>query len=146
MLSCKKLLLRGVIASHCLALCPAAAGDNTGQVSPDESEITVIGTSPKRPAVPATFGSSDIKDWYAPDNSTLIISTYAHGKFKATLSASCIGIRSTETLGFSNQGPFQLDRSTMIVLPGGERCFFKDLAAYSEDEEQRDKEARKQKK
>lgn len=102
----------------------------------------VVGDAqPREPIVRESFGSSDIKDWYAPDDRTLIISTYAHGKFKGTFANSCTGIRYTDSLGFSTQGPFELDHSTMIVLPHGQRCFFKDLSSYSDEDEQRDREA-----
>ncbi|MBI2993738.1 MAG: hypothetical protein HYY48_06115 [Gammaproteobacteria bacterium] len=101
------------------------------------------GGAPKRePIIRETFGSSDIKDWYAPDDRTLVIGTYAHGKFLGTFANLCTGIRYANALGFSTQGPFELDRSTAIVLPDGQRCFFKDLSAYSLEQEIQDRAAR----
>lgn len=87
--------------------------------------------------VPDTFGSGDIRDWYAPDNRTLIISTYSHGSFKGEFMNACQGIRFAETLGFATRGPYQLDSSTHVVLPGGERCAFKSLVPIDRDEERR---------
>lgn len=75
-------------------------------------------------------GSSDIRDWYAPDESTLIISTFSHGRFKATLAGPCPGIRHAGAIGFSTLGPFELDSSTTVVLPDGTRCRFRDLVTY----------------
>jgi len=75
-------------------------------------------------------GSSDIRGWYAPDESTLIISTFSHGRFKATLAAPCPGIRHADSIGFSTMGPFELDSSTTVVLPDGRRCRFRDLVGY----------------
>ena len=109
----------------------------------ESGEGTAEGATPARePVVRETFGSSDIKDWYAPDEQTLIIGTHGHGKFRATFANSCTGIRYTETLGFSTQGPFELDRSTVVVLPDGQRCFFRELSAYSPEQEQLDRAAR----
>jgi hypothetical protein len=97
-------------------------------------EVEVVGRSQQSPSLPKTFGSSDIKDWYAPDSQTLIINTYAHGRFKATLTGACTGIRSAETLGFTTTGPYELDRSTTVVLPDGARCGFSDLIAVPVEE------------
>jgi hypothetical protein len=97
-------------------------------------EVEVVGHAQPAPSLPKTFGSSDIKDWYAPDSQTLIINTYAHGRFKATLTGACTGIRSAETLGFTTSGPHELDRSTTVVLPDGARCGFSDLIAVPAEE------------
>ena len=133
--------------STCAALCLWLAVSPTAPA--DEIQVPVqAGPDPaagseqlREPMVRETFGSSDIKDWYAPEEQTVIIRTYAHGTFRGTLTNSCSGIRYTDSLGFSTQGPFELDRSTMIVLPHGVRCFFKDLSGYSDEDEQRDRAA-----
>ena len=136
------LLATPVIASFLYAL-PVRAGDDGANGV--ESEVTVSEQRPRRPNLPATFGSSDIRGWYAPDSLTLIIDTYAHGKFKATFANSCQGIRFAESLGFSTMGPFELDSSTRVVLPDGQQCFFKDLVRYSEEQEKQDRAARPRK-
>lgn len=118
-----------------LALLPAlpAAADTGAEPPADVEQIEVPGTKPSRPSVPKTFGSSDIRDWYAPDNRTLIINTYAHGRFKATLAVPCTGLRSAESLGFSTMGPVELDRTTTVILPDGQRCRFNDLSVLPDD-------------
>ena len=92
------------------------------------------------PRVMATFGSSDIQGWHAPDNRTLVIRTYTHGNFKAMLLGPCTGIRFAETLGFSTPGPYELDSSTSLVLPDGSHCAFRTLERYTEEDEKRDQE------
>lgn len=114
----------------------------TGETIEPPAVAEAGGDPTQEPIVRETFGSSDIKDWYAPDDRTLVIGTYAHGKFRGTFANICTGIRYTDTLGFSTQGPFELDRSTMVVLPDGQRCFFKDLSAYSLEQEKQDRAAR----
>jgi hypothetical protein len=109
-------------------------------------EVGVTGVAPRRVQVPSTFGSSNIRDWYAPDSRTLIINTYAFGRFKATFTQPCSGIRSTETIGFRTQGPFELDRSTIVVLPDGQRCHIRDLEEYTDEDERRDRAERARRK
>jgi hypothetical protein len=93
-----------------------------------------------------SFGSSDISDWYAPDNQTIVINTYGHGRYRGTFLGNCDGIRFEENLGFSTRGPYELDSSTHIVLPNGRRCALKELVPYSDEEEKRDREERKKEK
>jgi len=122
---------RVVFALGLLCAVPAVALEDT-EAMPDPAtgdEVEVIGQPGTAPSLPKTFGSSDIKDWYAPDSQTLIINTYAHGRFKATLTGACAGIRSAETLGFTTSGPHELDGSTTVVLPDGVRCGFSDLTS-----------------
>ena len=108
-------------------------------VNPDTHTVYVG----REARVPETFGSSDIRDWYAPDDETIVISTYAHGRFKGNFMNRCQGVRFAETLGFSTMGPYELDSSTSIVLPDGTRCALQDLVPYSDQEEKRDREERK---
>ena len=69
----------------------------------------------------------------------MIIETYTHGDFIAIFAQRCSGIRFAETIGFQTMGPFQLDRSTKIILPDGRRCFFKQLKPYTETEQSQGK-------
>lgn len=137
------LVLWAVTAAALSDLSPVIADEVAG--AEVESEITVTEEMPERPRIPSTFGSSEISDWYAPDSATLIIDTYAHGKFKATLTTPCQGIRSAQTLGFSTLGPYELDESTRVTLPDGQQCFFKDLSGYTDEEEKQDRETRARK-
>lgn len=111
-------------------------------VNPDTHTVYVG----REARVPETFGSSDIRDWYAPDDATIVISTYAHGRFKGTFMNHCQGVRFAEALGFSTMGPYELDSSTRIVLPDGTRCGLRDLVPYSDEEEKRDRAERKKRK
>lgn len=108
-------------------------------------EITVIDKRYNSVSIPRSFGSSRIRDWQAPDNRTLIIEITGGDKYKATFMSPCTGIRFTDTIAFSTMGPFELDSHTSVLLPGGERCYFKDLVVYTKEEEERDRQARKDK-
>lgn len=100
-------------------------------VHPDEN-ILVIAKKPKVVSIPRTYGSSSLEDWFALDNRHLVIVLTGKRKYKATLMNTCTGLRFTDSIGFSTMGPFELDKWTTIVLPGGERCFIKDLEPYEE--------------
>lgn len=128
-----ELILAAVLYS-CLNLAFAEGNDEkpSDNVEPEE-EITVIDKRYKSPSVPRSFGSSMIRDWHAPDNKTLIIDVGARGKFKATFMSSCPGIRFTETIAFSTMGPFELDKSTKVILPDGRSCYFKTLELYVDE-------------
>jgi hypothetical protein len=125
---------RGLVLALCLLHGSVVLALDDAPTVPATDEVEVVGPAGERPALPKTFGSSDIKDWYAPDSRTLIINTYGHGRFKATLTSGCAGIRSAETLGFTTMGPFELDSSTTVVLPDGARCGFSDLIAVPLEE------------
>lgn len=88
--------------------------------------------------VPLSFGSSRIKNWYAPDSKTLIIET-SGGDFKGIFANNCSGIRFAESIGFNSSGGTELDKFTTVVLPDGQTCFFKELVAYVPDEQDSDK-------
>ena len=90
--------------------------------------------------ITATFGSSDISDWYAPDNETIVINTYSHGRFKGKFMNRCHGVRFAETLGFSTMGPYELDASTRIVLPDGSHCALRKLVPFSDEDDRRARE------
>ncbi len=101
-------------------------------------ELTVIDKRYRSPTVPRSFGSSRIRDWHAPDNLTLIIELIGRQKLKATFMSPCTGIRFTDTLAFVSRGPFELDRHSSVLLPDGQRCFFRDLVVYVEEDEEWD--------
>lgn len=138
------LILSWMLIFQCRIIFAEQAAPETSDDEPEE-EITVIEKRQPSPSLPQLPGSGQIRDWYAPDNKTLIIDAGARGKFKATFMRSCTGIRFTDSIGFSTMGPFELDRSTKIILPNGEYCFFKELRAYSKEEEERDKLQRQKK-
>jgi len=100
-----------------------------------DEEILVIEKKPEVINVPSTFGSSRIRNWYVLDNRTLIIQVTGRQKYKATLMNSCPGLRFTDSIGFATMGPWELDKWTTIHLPGGERCYVKELTRYQEPEE-----------
>lgn len=78
----------------------------------------------------SSMGSPDIKNWWAVDNRTLIIETYRHGDLVATFAPPCSGLRHADSIGFSTMGPFELDRTTKVLLPDGGWCFIKELKPY----------------
>lgn len=101
-----------------------------------DEQVTTFTKEKKQGAVVihSTFGSNEIKNWRVLDNYNMVIETYSHGDFLATFSRSCSGLRFTETLGFSTLGPFELDKSTKLILPDGQRCHFKELKPYVAEE------------
>lgn len=100
--------------------------------APDEEQVTVFQKDEKTDSVVvhSTMGSSAIKNWKVIDNRTLMIETYGHGDLIATFMQPCYGLRAVEFLGFSTFGPFELDKSTKVVLPDGRQCHFKELKRY----------------
>ena len=90
-------------------------------------------------SVPSTFGSSTIDNWYVLDNSNIVIET-TRRKYKATFMSSCPGIRFTDSIGLSTMGPYQLDKTTTILLPDGRRCHIKELVPYTAEMEKQGKE------
>lgn len=84
--------------------------------------------------VPSTFGSSRLRDWRVVDGRNLVIELDDGRKFKASLMNYCHGLRFTDVLGFSTQGPYELDKWTTLHLPDGERCYIKELQPYVEEE------------
>lgn len=78
-------------------------------------------------AIPSGFGSSRVKNWRVVDDSTMVIDTVGHGELVATFMTPCRGIRYAEALGFATMGPFEIDRTTRVILPDGRRCHFKEL-------------------
>ncbi|MEJ2761823.1 MAG: DUF6491 family protein [Gammaproteobacteria bacterium] len=99
-----------------------------------EGNMVVIAKKPKLVSVPETFGSSRLWDWHVLDNRHLVVQLNDGTKYLATLMAPCTGLPFTDVLGFSTQGPFQIDSWTNIHLPGGETCYVKTLTKYHEAE------------
>ncbi len=58
----------------------------------------------------------------------------------------CHGILFTDSIGLATMGPFELDKSTTIVLPDGERCHIRELVPYAAEMEQQDMERKARKK
>ena len=66
-----------------------------------------------------------IKDWSAPDDHTLIITTNDGTKYRAETLGPCNGLAFTTRVGFVNRGNFnQIDRTSSVVLADGTRCPF----------------------
>jgi len=105
---------------------------STRPTDDNKEQVTTFTREEKQDSVVihSSMGSPDIKNWRVVDNKTLIIETYRHGELLATFSMPCTGIRSVSTLGFSTLGPFELDKSTHVILPDGRRCYIKELAPY----------------
>lgn len=97
-------------------------------------EMTVTEEQPEAVRVPSTFGSSRLRDWHVLDSRNLVIELDNGKKYRASLMSTCHGLRFTETLGFSTQGPYELDKWTTLHLPDGERCHIRELTPYKEAE------------
>lgn len=95
-------------------------------------EMTVIEEQPEAVRVPSTFGSSRLHDWHVLDSRNLVIELDNGKKYRASLMNACHGLRFTDTLGFSTQGPYELDKWTTLHLPDGERCHIRELTPYKE--------------
>jgi len=117
-----------LVAALLIGGCAASAPPGSG----NEEQVTTFTREEKQDSVVihSSMGSPDIKNWRVVDNKTLIIETYRHGELLATFGSPCSGIRSASSLGFSTLGPFELDRSTHVILPDGRRCFIKELTPY----------------
>ena len=124
-----KVLTWGLLLPVILGLVACA---QTGRENREKEQVTLFKKGDESVVIHSTFGSSDIRNWRAVDNSTLIIETYSKGKLVATLMSSCPGIRFAETIGLSTLGPFALDKYTTVILPDGTRCHFKELNPYIE--------------
>jgi hypothetical protein len=114
------------------ALASTACSATEALSTAKDEQVTTFTKEKKQGAVVirSTFGSSDIKNWRVLDNRNMVIETYSHGDFLATFTSPCSGLRFTETIGFSTLGPFELDKSTKVILPDGQRCYFKELKPY----------------
>lgn len=125
-----------ILTVFSLILLTGACATHKNATVPYEGYICVQPV--KKVRIPEVFGTQQIKDWYAIDNKTIVIDTYSYGKFKGTFCMSCYGIPFTDTIGIRTQGPFALDKNTIIVLSDGETCFFQDLVPYSEEDEEKE--------
>jgi hypothetical protein len=66
-----------------------------------------------------------IRDWSAPDDHTLIVTTSDGTKFRAETLGPCPGLAFTTRVGFVNRGNFnQIDRTSSVVLADGTKCPF----------------------
>lgn len=120
-----------ILISILFFTCFLATGcTQTMQTNKEEIATYTRESQGKSVVIHSTFGSSDISSWQAPDNQTLIIDTFSHGKLVARFRQPCSGIRTTEVIGFDTMGPFDLDRSTRVILPDGRQCWFKTLTRY----------------
>ena len=136
-----KTLLHAFIAAIALSWAGSAAAQEEQAQPADnqDEEITVVNKNGhgQAPRVPQTFGSSPIQGWYTLDDKTLIINT-TRGDYKATFMNNCQGIQFAEQIGFDSSGGAALDKFTTVVLPDGQRCFFKELTTYSGESEARE--------
>ena len=98
----------------------ATKADRTARAERDEAERTAPVTKPS-----SGVQRYRIKDWSAPDDHTLIITTNDGTKFRAETLGPCNGLAFTTRVGFVNRGNFnQIDRTSSVVLADGTRCPF----------------------
>jgi len=102
-----------------LASC-ATKEDRTARAEREEAERTAPVTKPS-----SGVQRYRIRDWSAPDDHTLIITTNDGTKFRAETLGPCNGLAFTTRVGFVNRGNFnQIDRTSSVVLADGTRCPF----------------------
>jgi hypothetical protein len=98
----------------------ATQEERTARAEREEAERTAPVTRPS-----AGVQRFRIKDWSAPDDHTLIITTNDGTKFRAETLGPCNGLAFTTRVGFVNRGNFnQIDRTSSVVLADGTRCPF----------------------
>jgi len=110
------------VAATCLALLAGCAtkADRTARAEREEAERTAPVTRPS-----SGVQRYRIRDWSAPDDHTLIITTNDGTKFRAETLGPCNGLAFTTRVGFVNRGNFnQIDRTSSVVLADGTRCPF----------------------
>jgi hypothetical protein len=95
----------------------------------------------------ACLRESQIYNWNAPNDTTLIVEDDLHKKFKITLLSKCIGLTFKQRLGFKVFGGTGLScvSSGDTVFTGDsmgpQRCSIKTIEAYTPDMEKADKAA-----
>lgn len=104
-----------------------AAGCSSGAVNRQTEEID---WSDRDVVVHSSLGGSQIRSWRVVDATTMIIDTYTHGELVATLMWPCPELRFTEVVAFDTMGPFDLDRTSKVILPDGTVCQFKELKPF----------------
>lgn len=110
-----------VLVSVLAAGCSTGAGDRqAGEIDWSDRDVVVH----------SSLGGSQIRSWRVVDSTTMIIDTYSHGELVATLMWPCPGLRFTEVVAFDTLGPFDLDRTSKVILPDGTVCQFKELKPF----------------
>ncbi len=107
-----------------------------GQAPVTGERITLFDRDAPDVVIHSGFGSPRVRSWRVVDNSTLVIQVTGSPDLVATFMSPCHGIRFAETLGFATMGPFELDRTTTVILPDGRRCPLKELKPLVELEDQ----------
>lgn len=103
-------------------------------------DVRIIERQNRPISIHKSFGSNQIRDWQVLDDNNMVIEAVGRKKYKATFMTPCNGIRYTYVIALANQGPFELDQFTTVILPDGERCPIKELVPYTAEMEQQDKE------
>ena len=122
-----------------LGISAVLAEEGIQKNGPDEEEVVVIEKKDRDVGIHRGFGSSTIRDWYVLDSRNIVIEANGLEKYKATFMNACTGIRFTDSIGLATMGPFELDKSTRIILPDGQRCYIKELVPYTAEMEKQDR-------
>jgi hypothetical protein len=100
--------------------------------------VTVAASNPAGAAGTATFvHHSDLRNWLADGERGLWIQAGNGQWFYARFSEACRGLNSTNSLVFDTKPSRNIDRSTAVVVPGGERCALRSFAPSSGPPEDR---------
>lgn len=98
-----------------------------GRDGGNSEQVTLFKKGEESVIIHSTFGSSQVRGWRVIDDSTMLIETSSKGDLVATFQTPCPGLRFAEVVGFRTMGPFELDRTTTVILPDGRRCYFQEL-------------------
>ena len=99
------------------------------------------------PAPQVCLRISEIWNWKALDNQTLIVEDNSHQKFKLNLMGYCTGLTFRQTLGFKSIGGTDLSCLTpgdyvfSHVMAMSQRCPIKTIDVYTPEMEKADKAA-----
>jgi hypothetical protein len=103
-------------------------------------------TTPAAPQV--CLRVSEIWNWKALDNQTLIVEDNSHQKFKLNLMGYCTGLTFKQTLGFKSIGGTDLSCLTpgdyvfSHVMSMSQRCPIKTIEVYTPEMDKADKAAK----
>jgi hypothetical protein len=98
-----------------------------------EDQLTLFQQADGSVAVHSTFGTSRVRGWRVLDERRMVINVTGGPDVLGTFRMPCHGLRGAEVVGFRTLGPFDLDRSTVVILPDGQRCHFESLKPYREE-------------
>ncbi len=68
-----------------------------------------------------------IDDWRLEPGNVLVIKTSDGRSYRASLVQTCVGLAHTDRIAFLTRGARNVDKFAGIMLPDGNRCYFRTL-------------------